>query len=222
MNRTLARNTPLLALLLIPAALVGCRSLLQPLVDLRGYRYCEILLDYDDATEVWGTPGLNRCSADAWEALDPATIQAAHGATGIAMNGPRYFLANRGSGAELPKVATRMYGDVEMKLLASVVTDEPESYAPVTVLRTNVWTFKRGQEIYELTDPEGRVYVMQSYSQIVIPDLNESELSALGERLALPPGWTFSSRVLEEPLELVADGEVTVVQDDLTNTYQRR
>ena len=123
---------------------------------------------------------------------------------------------------DLSDADTRLYGDLEMVRLATLDAAAPAAYTPLSVLRSNVWKFKREKEIYELTDPEGHVYVMQSYSQIVDPDLQESDLSSLGERLDLPPGWSFSSRVLDENLELVADGEAVVVQDNLTNTYQRR
>ena len=41
-------------------------------------------------------------------------------------------------------------------------------------------------------------------------------------RLALPPGWSFRSRVVEHDLEVTAvDGVAYVVQDELGNTYQR-
>ena len=112
--------------------------------------------------------------------------------------------------------------DLEMVKLATLAAAEPAPYTPLPVLRSNVWQFKRGGEIYELTDPEGHVYVMQSYSQIIDSDLQESDLSSLGMRLDLPTGWSFSSRLLDENLELTAGGEAIVVQDNLRNTYQRR
>jgi len=47
-------------------------------------------------------------------------------------------------------------------------------------------------------------------------------LSELGSRLALPEGWTFTARVLEEDLFVEdVEGIATIVQDELTNTYQR-
>ena len=35
-------------------------------------------------------------------------------------------------------------------------------------------------------------------------------------------GWTYRARTLEADLVLVAQSEATIVQDDLSNTYQRR
>jgi len=61
---------------------------------------------------------------------------------------------------------------------------------------------------------------MQSYSQIVDPSLSLGQLKSLGGRLALPQGWEYRSRVLKEDLVLKAKGTATIIQDDLTNTYQ--
>ena len=62
---------------------------------------------------------------------------------------------------------------------------------------------------------------MQSHSRIIDADLEIESLSSLGERLELPEGWTFSTRVLDEDYYLVSDGKAFVIQDDLANTYQR-
>jgi len=44
---------------------------------------------------------------------------------------------------------------------------------------------------------------------------------ALGESLALPEGWVYRTRVVDEDYVVVdQDGIATVVQDELQNTYQ--
>jgi len=212
------RLVALIAFCSIMAISFGCAALRN----VRGYRYCEILLSYDDTSEVWGTQGLNQCPNEQWEALVPETIRAEYNATGIIMNGPRYFVINGASGVDMPKGNTRIYGELEMRRLATLNASESEPYVPATVLRTNTWEFHEGSEIYELTDPEGQVYTMQSYSQIIDPSLQEADLSTLGNRLNLPQGWRFSAFTLDAPLELVADGEAVVVVDELRNTYQKR
>jgi hypothetical protein len=50
--------------------------------------------------------------------------------------------------------------------------------------------------------------------------MTEESLATLGERLALPDGWSYRSRVLDS--ELVIDTSATlatVVQDEFENTY---
>jgi hypothetical protein len=54
----------------------------------------------------------------------------------------------------------------------------------------------------------------------VDPSLQERDLAGLGERLVLPDGWSYSSRVLDAPLDLVTvDVPAQVVQDDFKNSY---
>ena len=117
------------------------------------------------------------------------------------------------------------FGDLETRLLATVELGSNLSAAPYverTVRRETVFTFASGEEVYELTSPGGAVYVMQSVSQIIDPDLSLADLPTLGARLSPPNGWTYQSRTLDSDLIVVADGEATVVQDNLSNTYQRR
>jgi len=110
--------------------------------------------------------------------------------------------------------------------LATVEIDDPDrgdpAYAEITVLRTTTFTFDSGAEIYELRSTDGATYVMQSMSQIVDPNLTLADLSMLGERLALPDGWSYAARTLDSDLVLTVQGEAIVIQDDLKNTYQRR
>ncbi|MEL6186196.1 MAG: hypothetical protein AAFU79_16340 [Myxococcota bacterium] len=193
-------------------------------------RYCEVLLGYMRngglEQEVWATGGLNLCPQESWEALDPNAIQAEHEAAFITMNGPRIWLPDSGrndGGADQPR---RFYGDIEMTLAATLIIDPEmtsgEPYNESTVLRSTTYEFAAGSEIYELTAPNGAIYVMQSLAQIVDPGLTREDLPTLGSRLVLPEGWTFLARTLQETLILVAEGEATVVQDELRNTYQRR
>ena len=75
--------------------------------------------------------------------------------------------------------------------------------------------------VYELTSPEGDVYRMQSYTQLVDPTLTIDDLETLGERLELPEGWRYQARVLGEDSQLVADGLAFVINDDFLNAYQK-
>ena len=195
---------------------------------IRGFRYCEILLGYlidgEVRVEVWGTQGLNLCPAESWEALEPDSIQAEHGADFIRWNGPRYMMVDSGD-IELPDGSPRMYGDLEMQLVATLVVNpmdmSGDPYTEATVERTTVFEFWSGFETYELISPDGAVYVMQSMSQIVDPDLLLVDLPELGSRLTLPDGWTYhvSRRITDLVLEI--ESEAIVIQDDLQNTYQR-
>jgi hypothetical protein len=61
---------------------------------------------------------------------------------------------------------------------------------------------------------------MQAYCTGVDATLDENSLADLGERLALPTGWRFQTRVLQEDLIVDTSQSVaTVLQDELENTY---
>jgi hypothetical protein len=95
------------------------------------------------------------------------------------------------------------------------------SYVERTIGRTKDWVFLAGKPVYELISPKGQVYVMQSYSQIVDPNLRYSDLAALGSRLKPPKGWQYRSRTLTADLVAQSRGEAHIIQDELQNTYQR-
>ena len=181
----------------------------------RGDRYCEILLVNQSGgafeAQVWGTQGLSDCPEASWDALDAETIQSETGALAVILNGPRLWLPNTTTG-ELAADERMMFGDLDMRLFATVEVDPSQSNDPYTervVRRTTSFTFDQGEEIYELKSPEGIVYVMQSLSQIVDPDLTLADLSTLGERLALPEGWTYEARTLDADLVLAVEGEAS-------------
>jgi hypothetical protein len=200
------------------------------LTDQHGERYCEILgvtiTAEATSAEVWGTQGLNDCPAGAFAAIDARAVATELGVTAAMPNGPRYWVLDHivanaltGSG-EL-----REFGGVEMRSIAIVdlgkgIPDRTP-YTERLVQRDTAFGFDAGRTIYELRADDGAVYVMQSYSVQIDPTLTADSLGHLGRRLQLPPGWSFGSRVLDEPLLVEdVDGVATVVQDELQNTYQ--
>jgi len=78
-----------------------------------------------------------------------------------------------------------------------------------------------GREVYELLAPDGSIYVMQAYAQIVDPTLTASDLPGLGARLSLPAGWSYRARTLDAALVVDTPGMATVLQDELQNSYSR-
>jgi hypothetical protein len=196
---------------------------------IRDVRYCEVVLLKADTdglyAEVWNTMGRSECPQDEWEAIDTAAIAAEYGAVTALANGPRYWTLDRIDATMQLTAPVTTFGTIEMFRGATVDlgTGLPSTapYAQRPVARDTVFYFDAGTEVYELTDPDGAVYVMQSYSQKLDPTLSADQLAGLGGRLKLPAGWTFSSRVLDAELEVRdVDGVAVVVQDDFENTYQ--
>jgi hypothetical protein len=195
--------------------------------DMHDARYCEILelrgAPPDARVLVWNTLGLNECPAGWWEGLDAAAIAAERGDTFVLLNGPRHFLMDSARARTGP---VRRFEGERLRLVASLPIDswadlEQTPYTERTVDRLNTWHWREGRRVFELLAPDGNTYLMQSYSQIVDPDLSRRNLAALGRRLDLPRGWRFRVRKLKRPLTLRAEGSATILQDELRNTYQR-
>ncbi len=195
---------------------------------MRGQRYCEVLLvdvvDGAGVAEVFNTWPLNDCPEGEWRALDAGAIAAANGTSIALLNGPRYWLMNSIDKADRSQMTTETFGDLEMIRQATVdigpVASAAVPYEPRSVDRRAAFVFDAGETVFELTAPDGRRFVMQTWSQMVDPALAEADLAGLGGRLQLPPGWSFGSRVLEADLVLDTTGETAqVLQDDLRNSY---
>jgi hypothetical protein len=202
----------------------------EPPDDLRDHRYCEVIAAFRSGLkarlEVYTTFGLNSCPGDLWDELDEDALAEELDAKAVKFNGPRYWVVNSVESGEDGDSRTVDFGGIEMALSAVMTMKGrggQEPYSENTVKRTRAASFiyLAGNEVYELTSPEGDVYRMQSYSQVVDPSLAIDDLKSLGDRLELPEGWTFQARVLTEDSELMAEEEAYVVTDDLKNTYQR-
>ncbi|WP_441286847.1 hypothetical protein ACSRUE_31655 [Sorangium sp. KYC3313] len=200
---------------------------------LRGSRYCEILLGDADLVagsvtiDVYNTQGLNECPQAAWAAVDEAEVKAETMADVVVLNGPRHWMIDSFEGSKVLDPEVRTLGGIEMRktgtlaLALAEAAGKAKPYETRTVRRDTTWGYDAGKTVYELVDPEGAVYDMQSYSVQEVQQ-DEASLAELGETLTLPDGWAFRTRVLDEELEVEAvDGLAVVVQDELGNTYQR-
>jgi hypothetical protein len=203
------------------------------LSNLRNARYCEIIVvtgrlnDIEGA--VYNTIGLNDCPAEQWEALDPEQLKEELRANAIVLNGPRYFMMDEnalvgpGEVASFDGLQTRHLATVRLPA-GSLIGDNLEGrpYTENTIERETEYVFRAGRPVYELLSPDGPVYVMQSYSQIVAPTLLQDDLPSLGDRLDLPEGWRYRVREPDEDFSVRTVGGLGhVIQDDLKNTYQR-
>jgi hypothetical protein len=194
--------------------------------NLSGKRYGEVLLvtpgEVGPQAAVYNTFGLNDCPAELWSALDAKAIATENGAATALLDGPRYWLMNE---IEKPTQGPRIiknFGGIDMVLESQTLLSamNPAPYTANQVHRHSVSTFDAGEEVYELCDPALRRWLMQTWSQIVDPNLSRSDLPGLGERLDLPAGWTYQARTLTTPLSIdTTTHAAQVLRDDLTNSY---
>ncbi len=205
---------------------------MTPPNDLRNFRYCTIISAFRQRLtvkiDVYNTMSLNDCPEEAWDALDLETLKDSYGATEIIMNGPRFWVVNEIQDAE--GMATGQivdFGSIEMQLIRQFEVNILQGVGGSEFYETNEveintnYLYYAGNTVYELTSPEGDVYRMQSYSQMIDANLTVNDLENLATRLALPNGWTYEARVLTEDSVLNTDGLAIVINDELGNTYQK-
>jgi hypothetical protein len=198
----------------------------EQVTDLSGKRYGEVLLvtpgEAGPQAAVYNSFPLNECPAELWSALDPQAIAAENGAATALLNGPRYWLMNDIEKQPQGPQVTKTFGGIEMIQQATVLLSSmnPAPYTVNKVSRNTVFVFNAGEEVYELIDPDGRRWVMQTWSQIADPNLSRADLPGLASRLDLPPGWSYQPRVLTSELRVDTRTQAAhVLQDNLTNSY---
>jgi len=194
--------------------------------DTFGKRYGEVLLVSQTPSgpqvAVFNTFPLNDCPQDAWSALNQQALAAENGVAAALLNGPRYWLMSEIVKTREDVGEKKAFGGIEMLQQATVELSSmnPAPYSVNKVSRRTVFVFGAGRPVFELVDPRGQRWVMQSWSQTVDPTLSLADLPALGARLQLPDGWSYRTSTLTSPLRIdttIDDAHVT--QDDLGNTY---
>jgi len=195
---------------------------------MRGVRYGEVLPIFlrDDGlhAEVYGTQMLNDCPQELWEKLDADVIAKEMGAVFVKLNGPRQWVLD-GLGTKVAPVepVLREFGGIMFRRIATLHIGDKLSAGAYTENKVNsgaVFYWDAGKPVFELVNPAGKAYVMQALCVGVDPTMSQESLPILGERLAVPAGWSYRMRVLTE--ELVVDTTstiATVLQDEFENSY---
>ena len=194
--------------------------------DVFGKRYGEVLLvhigESGPEADVYNSFPLNDCPAELWDKLDADAIARENDAVAALLNGPRYWLMSSIEKVGQGEPERKVFGGIAMMLQATVKLSSttPEPYSVNRVARHTVFTFAAGRPVFELVDPDGRRWVMQTFSQIADPALTLADLPNLAGRLILPAGWSHETRSLTSALRVdttTTDAQVT--QDNLANSY---
>ena len=202
------------------------------MVSVRSARYCEILIVSGEITNmiatVYNTMGCNECPETVWKNIDQEKIKSDFNAKGIMMNGPRVFLMDSIGQFNIPSSKINL-GGIEMVERAKLTIDfktflkgKLKAYEEQEVNRTTEFVFNQGSDAYFLLH-NGDTYIMQSFAQIVNPNLKEEELKALASSLNLLKGWTYEAKKLDSTIVLKTreEGKAFIIQDDFKNTYQK-
>jgi hypothetical protein len=89
------------------------------------------------------------------------------------------------------------------------------------IARKTTWVFLANRPVFQLIDPEGAVFFMQSYS-VQKEKQTDTTLPNLASKLSLPKGWKVRTLTIKKDYQVQAvKGMAYVTQDDLDNTYQK-
>ncbi|KTD10942.1 hypothetical protein Lgra_1908 [Legionella gratiana] len=212
-----------LALLILPTFSFAAQK-----SHLRGQRYCEILLEKSPRDyAVYNTIGLNNCPEEIWDKITPALVKSETGSAHVHLNGPRYWVIDGLKNSDLVNPDIKTFNGLKMREAGVLhvsfwsLFKSGAPYKQHQVARQTTWVYDAGKPVYELIDPEGNVYVMQSYSVQKKPQTEQS-LSQLGSTLKLPSKWQFKTGVLKKSDTVQAINNMAiVVQDNFLNTYQK-
>ncbi len=192
---------------------------------LRHQRYCEIIFSKGKIFEVYSTIGLNDCAQDLWDDTTVQSVKKETGAFYVYLNGPRRFIADGAKNTQFIDAESREFSHLAMRkvgVLHLSLRDILLGAAPFRqhrVERQTTWIYASGNRVYELINPAGEVYVMQSYA-LSPTQQSEKDLMNLRIKLNLPQGWQYKTGILQHQTDLKAiHNEAVLVQDNLHNTY---
>ncbi|MBK9179487.1 MAG: hypothetical protein IPM45_07875 [Acidimicrobiales bacterium] len=207
--------------------------------NLRGVPHAEVIIFTEDAdgpgasSVFYNSLGLpQELSGDDFDAhfraLDPEALKAEFHGDGVWMNGPRRSMMDTATVEFLESGKITPIGDIPMRTggrvhvadLAGLLGKRP-AYSELRVERTTEWVFLAGRQVYELVSPSGSLYVLQSLSRAVDPNLDVEQLPTLGDRMQLPDGWEYRVRTLDDDLIVRASGDAHIVFDEYESNYQR-
>ncbi len=170
------------------------------------------------------------CPADAFAALDGSKLAAALAAEEVYLNptpqvARRYWVMDdlqvyrSGETANFMGVAATWVGAVPPGQIRNAMS---APYMGVEVHLEWRFAYRKGSVAFFLHSPDHKTWVMQSYTTEVDAELTFEQLSELGGKLNLPPGWIFEAHRLSKGMAVDprnAYGTAHIVRDDLHNVY---
>ena len=191
------------------------------LTDIRGMRFCEFLLIYEDRVDIFNTSAsAGGCPAEIWESLDTGELAKAHGAAKAHLNGPKFWAVDE---QEISLGEAKDFGGIEARYgatlpLAALGSGEgADPYTPYITRKSQTLVYRKGMPAYELVDSDGNAFVMNAYG----PKVENGDPANLATQLDTAEGWTFRVRILDEELVIVHKGDTPskMVGDDFHQYY---
>ena len=203
---------------------------------MNNYPFCEIGLitgtsKSNAVLNIWNTTGVSDCPPDklaAIEADQGERIKKATGVRKVWINPRRHWTFDEfwvrvvGSNRDFEGVNAAWMGVVGAEVAAAAVGGG--HYHPGQIFRQSAFKFNKGSTVYLLDTPDGKVLVMQSWTDHFNKDETAENIKDLGSQFKeLPPGWKFRVKVLGQDLMVEPKAPTYwawVTQDEFQNTYE--
>jgi hypothetical protein len=199
------------------------------------YQFCEVAPIMGTSKEnavanFYNPTGIDHCSPEQFAQIvkDKEKIIKETGAIDVFLNPSRhwtwdeFWVYEMGDERQFGPVKMAWMGVVPVKAMEAAVGKG--SYHPDQIYRNNKYLFKKGTEVYLIDIGDGKVLVMQSWTNFVNKGETRENLKNLGSQLKqLPPGWKFRTKVLDRDLTIAPPPPsrlAWVTMDEFQNTYQ--
>jgi hypothetical protein len=171
------------------------------------------------------TTGASDCPPAEFDAIDPQKLARQLHADRVVLNPRRHWMMDEVWVYAIGQ--TKNFAGVKATWMGSAPLREfrgaGKPYAGFETNRASKYLYAKGKPVYLLTPPGRKVvYVMQSYTDHIAKNLTMASLPHLGSMLKLPPGWTFTEKVLDRELIIAPPAPsyaAHTVVDNLLNVY---
>jgi hypothetical protein len=194
----------------------------------RNLPFCEIevVAGFPPLINFENTTGASDCPPDRFDAINSKALTKAIHAEWILLNPRRrwtmdqMWVYNIGDTYDFDGVKATWMGSARPLDMVKAFAGE---YEPFETNRASKYLYEQGKPVFLLSPPDKQgVYVMQSWTDHVDKTLTYDRLPDLGKILALPKGWTFSVKILDQDLTIAPPApEYTAhsLVDNLKNVY---
>jgi hypothetical protein len=199
------------------------------------YQFCEVAVFYGTSMEnavadFYSPTGIDHCSPEQFAQIekDKEQIVKQMGARDAFLNPSRQWTWDEFWVYEVGDV--QQFGPVKMVYMGVVPVEVVKQavgaghYHPGQISRSNKYLYKKGSTVYPLDMPDGKVLVMQSWTNFVNKGETPAHLKDLGSQFKqLPPGLKFRAKVLDRDLTVQPPPPnhlARLTQDEFQNTCQ--
>ncbi len=199
------------------------------------YEFCEVAPIMGTSPEnavanFYNPTGIDHCSPEQFAQIvnDKEKIIKETGAIDVFLNPSRHWTWD-----EITVYVVgdeRKFGPVKFLWMAAVPAEAMKAavgqghYHPGQITRQNTYLYKKGTRVYLIDMGDGKVLLMQSWTNFVNKGETADNLKDLGSQFKeLPADWKFRSKVLDRDLTVsppAPDHKAWVTQDEFQNTYQ--